>query len=324
MLKVRLNHSDTQVNLVDSFPVEPVEMLCGEQFVSVRDCIDRIWYCGIANFGTGSSESFYCFVDLRLREAIDGQSDSGDFLNRKITHFRVGGRHICVCIDNHTIYSIGANYYGQLCNDQNDTYASVGDTLQNIQEYKFVRALWNRTKQYRVMDIGCSGNMTCVVTTCGRIFKTSNVSSSFSSENGTLNEININGLPLAVSGTWTHILIHTNNEQVVKLSDSHQIEDVTPISFKYNCPPTELRFSKGTNSNGEYYLHTSDTLYNSTGNQVLKTSLPIYFCKVTSEITMILCGSGKSGKKVREFLKNLYHCKGLHDVTVIAQSTEWI
>ncbi|KAG2388104.1 hypothetical protein C9374_000954 [Naegleria lovaniensis] len=321
LLQVKLSHQDTV--MADSFPTELVEMLCGEQFVTVRDCRDRIYYCGIASFGTGGSESFYSFADLQLQETIENQPENIDLLNGKITHFRVGGRHICICIDNHAILSIGANYYGQLCNNQHDSYSSVGDALQNIQQYKFTRALWNRTKQYRVMDIGCSGNMTCIVTTCGKIFKTGNVPN-FLGENGTLYEIKLDGIPLAVSGTWTHILIHTDQNKVATISDTHQIDNITPISFTYNCLPAELRFSRGTNSNGDYYLLTSDTIYNRSGGQVLKTSLPIYFCKVTSEITMILCGSGRSGKKVREFWKNLHNCKGLHDISIHAQSTEWL
>ncbi|KAG2372988.1 hypothetical protein C9374_012931 [Naegleria lovaniensis] len=324
LLLVELNRQDgTHTVMADSFPTEPVEMFCGEQFVTVRDCRDRIYYCGIEGFGTCSSEWFYCFVDLQLQATIENQSENIDLLNGKITHFRVGGRHICICIDNHAILSIGANYYGQLCNDRNDSSPEVGDDTPNIQQYKFQRSLWNRTKQYRVMDIGCSGNMTCIVTTCGKIFKTGNVPH-LQGENGTLYEIKLDGIPLAVSGTWTHILIHTNQNNVATISETHEIDNITPISFTYNVRPAELRFSRGTNPNGDYYLLTFDTIYNRSGGQVLKTSLPIYFCKVTSEITMILCGSGRAGKTVREFWKNLHNCKRLHDISIHAQSTEWL
>lgn len=35
------------VELSDRFTVEPLEMHCGEQFVCVRDCMDRVWYSGM-------------------------------------------------------------------------------------------------------------------------------------------------------------------------------------------------------------------------------------------------------------------------------------
>lgn len=39
-----------------------------------------------------------------------------------------------------------------------------GDTIENLYSYKFQKALWNSSNQYRVKDVACSGNMSCILT----------------------------------------------------------------------------------------------------------------------------------------------------------------
>ncbi|EFC42933.1 predicted protein [Naegleria gruberi] len=148
------------------FPDEPVAMLCGEQFVAVLDSCNRLWYCGIEKFGTANSSCTYDFVEIGLKKYLETE-----FVDEPthITHFRVGGRHLCFCINNRTIISTGANYYGQLgiINTPDltppvppSTVLTVASTLSR---YTFVKT-WNADGKYRVRDVACSGNMTAILT----------------------------------------------------------------------------------------------------------------------------------------------------------------
>jgi len=129
-------------------------------------CSDvAVWFNvgqGIASFGTTGSDCVYQFIDLNLQDQLAKHSDLTKM--SKVTHFKTGGRHICLCIDGHAIFSIGANYYTQLGRVYEEQPLSGTDPIQCLKSYKFMRALWNKNGKYKVKEIGCSGNMTCILT----------------------------------------------------------------------------------------------------------------------------------------------------------------
>ena len=132
----------------DRFTVEPIEVECGEQFVCVRDCMDRIWYSGVNDFGQRKSidtEVSYQFHNLDWKKVM-----KNDHL--KITHFKVGGRHVIVCWDNHLVASIGANYSKQLGINSLECSSD------------FVKVPWNESGDYRVRFLECSSMTSCIIT----------------------------------------------------------------------------------------------------------------------------------------------------------------
>ncbi|EFC49236.1 predicted protein [Naegleria gruberi] len=296
---------------INNFPYEPVAMLCGEQFVAVLDSCNRLWYCGIeTHIGTASNNCTYDFVEIGLKKYLETEFNDE---TTHITHFRVGGRHLCLCINNRTIISTGANYFGQLgIINTPDLVPSVlpSTVVDALYSYTFVKS-WNEDGKYRVRDVACSGNMTAILTECGKLFKTCNASEP-------IQAVVLDGFSLTtIGGNWTHILAHTSKNQMMGITDNHVTEFFSESPIK-NCD--NLQISTGTNSNYTYFIYSNNELYEPRNpNPVLKSSLPIVVCKMTSKATMVLCMNCKNNKSIVAMKRNMLQCtvsQGLSDILI--------
>ena len=104
------------------------------------------------------------------------------------------------------------------------------------------------------------------------------------------------------------------------VTDNHVTEFFSESPLK-NCD--NLHISTGTNSNNTYFIYSNNELYEPHNPKaVLKSSLPIVVCKLTSEATMVLCMNFKSNKSILAMKRNLLQCtvsQGLSDVLINAQ-----
>jgi len=157
------------------------------------------------------------------------------------------------------------------------------------------------------------------------LFKTGQ-SSEYHGEDGSFKEILLPGVNsiYRISGLWTHILVYSDDNQIRSISDQHVIDNTIPLKFTYSCAPNELQLSRGTNSNNSFYMYYGNQLFKLYDMQkVLDTRLPILYCSVTSEVCLVFCGNGKSGKNIRQLRNNLHSCPGFHDIDIWSQNANW-
>ena len=101
------------------------------------------------------------------------------------------------------------------------------------------------------------------------------------------------------------------------ITDNHVTEFFSESPIK-NCD--NLQISTGTNSNYTYFIYSNNELYEPRNpNPVLKSSLPIVVCKMTSKATMVLCMNFKSNKSIVAMKRNMLQCtvsQGLSDILI--------
>ncbi|KAL9647530.1 hypothetical protein ABK040_006888 [Willaertia magna] len=155
-------------NTLYNLPCKITHLDCGEQFVIIKDELNRFWFAGKSGFGNGEN---YFFEFLQLNNGSELQLDLTKSNN--ITKVVAGGRHAAICIDDKFIYAIGNNYHNQLGfgNSATETFSSSVN-VGGIDGFSFVKFEWNLKEEYRVKDLTCSGNSTIILTKCGKVFKT--------------------------------------------------------------------------------------------------------------------------------------------------------
>ncbi|KAL9654806.1 hypothetical protein ABK040_008599 [Willaertia magna] len=274
----------------------------GEQFVIVKDELNRFWYSGKFNFGNGMDKAYYEFLQLGMGHLLN---------NDKITRVIAGGRHAAVCVDDRFIYSIGSNSSGQLGNVK--VFMGVSDWEKKFDDYYFVKTEWNLNGEYFVKELACSGYYTLIMTKCGKLFKTT--------ESGPIEQIltDIIEKPLTIGTDWTSGFILLQNGKCYKTNDGIQKENVKMLeNFNLN---SELKLSCGTGYMSSCYaLYSNDSAkfaVNVCETEIvsLKPNLPIVHIKTSGEINLVYCCK----KKVNVMQQKLHETKGLFDINFIIQ-----
>ncbi|KAL9650226.1 hypothetical protein ABK040_014882 [Willaertia magna] len=285
---------------------------CGEQYVIVKDELNRFWYAGKLGFGNGSK---FTFDFLQL----DGGELTVDLNNenfKKITKVVSGGRHVAVCLNDKFIYTIGNNYHNQLgfgnSSGRKVKYSGITD---DVKGFSFVKVNWNLNEEYCVKELVCSGNSTVILTKCGKLFKT------MQTENGHICSVKLlkttNRQPITLASQWSSIEYFTKDEKIYSIGD-YDVDlnlntDIKKESLFSSKHYNEMKLHKGTTSS--YFAcfierEAKITKKNTEEIVNLKTNLPIIHIKISGEILVVFCF-----RKVSTVMQlKLFKTNGLFDI----------
>ncbi|KAL9644620.1 hypothetical protein ABK040_015359 [Willaertia magna] len=295
-----------------------IPAVCGEQFILLKDEINRFWYCGKPRFGT-SEDTEVTKLKFKL---LDNYETVIQNVKDKITHVSAGGRHAVVCVNEQILYSIGNNYSCQLgfVNENNINT----DNIDNLDYHgKFIKINWNERNDLFIDKINCCGNNTIILTKCGKLFATV----SYETEPGksSFQLIPCNGMNLCNIGTsWDYAFFTTSENKIYgyranddKLSTLEQLFGINQLMLDKD---KETKISTGTNSNNIFCYYTENEViikeHNFTSlrnTYVLKTGLPIVEVLMSGEITAVLCRK----KKIDTMQVNLFKTNGLFDILLL-------
>ncbi|KAL9656055.1 hypothetical protein ABK040_007673 [Willaertia magna] len=252
----------------------------GEQYVILKDELNRFWYSGKFAFGCGEDEGYYEFLQLQLGELLDELK-----INKQITKMVAGGRHAAVCVDDKFIYCIGNNFCNQLGIPQ--IVANNEDDVQKkTEDFHFVKAQWNLNERYQVKELACSGFYTIILTKCGLLFTTK--------ENGQIQ------------------LITDTVEKPLTIG--------TDCELFNNLNLNELKLSSGTGFMNDIHALYNENIVKFNATDVfkkvtieLKPKLPVVHVKISGEINLVYCCKNKTSTMP----KKLFKTNGLYDIGIV-------
>ncbi|KAL9645406.1 hypothetical protein ABK040_002605 [Willaertia magna] len=289
-----------QFNKINTLRITHLD--CGEQYVIVKDELNRFWYSGKNGFGEDYSETcFYSFIQL----------NSGELqLNETITKVVAGGRHAAICVDDKFIYTIGNNYFNQLGTNR----SPVKNKTKNEYEmcnYAFVKADWNEDGNYIVQELACSGNATVVLTKCGKIFKSSQSSQQFTLINNCQDKI------IAIGTSWSEIVLATTESNKITLLGDYNEEFLeTNDSIKSKLfGGREMKLFSGTGDSESFgsFVGNQVKIFKGSESVKIETQVPIKEIKFSGEIALIFCLKEKTDVMQEKLFKTI----GLFDIDFI-------
>ncbi|KAL9641493.1 hypothetical protein ABK040_013417 [Willaertia magna] len=316
LLPFKLSKNDDN-SLQNRLNCKITHLQCGEQFVILKDELDRLWYTGITRFGYSSLDESLNFTLLDLGDELKELL----IQNNKITKVVAGGRHAVICVNDYLIFTIGNNYYNQLGYGRN--IKKIVDEV-DISSYSdfFVKVNWNLDKNYKVKELICSGNETGVLTSCGKFFRTAEP---FGDDNCSLKLIEIPKRIVTVGANWSNFFVMTEKKGYyyktykVYSSTFEKEEYQNPIfdHLKDKKNNTSMKLVSGTNSNdfcGLFNEREVRLMDKSIWKEiiVLKTELPIISVTSAYNVTVVFCKK----ELVCDMQRKLFKTKGLFDIVI--------
>ncbi|KAL9648416.1 hypothetical protein ABK040_014037 [Willaertia magna] len=263
---------------------------CGEQYVILKDELNRFWYYGRNSFGCGPNPVQFHFTQLNR-----GELKETDNIKKLVA----GGRHAAVNVNDKFIYCIGNNYYYQLGTHRNGS---------NV----FVKADWNLDEKYTIKMLECSGNSTIVLTTCGKLFKT------YQSKYLTL--VNSNERILTIGTDWSNMFFLTAKGSIWRVGD--RVDDLKEVDsikinlFTKNNNYKDIKLFTGTSSSCFGMFNEKEAFISRNGSKTerLITNLPIINIKISGEIVLVFCSKEE---KLSNIQSKLFNINGLFDIKLV-------
>ncbi|KAL9641491.1 hypothetical protein ABK040_013416 [Willaertia magna] len=297
---------------------------CGEEFVILKDELDRLWYAGKTHFGYDNDFDSNIVTSLNFTLL-----DLGDELKElllsekyKITKVVTGGRHAVVCVNDCLIFTIGNNYYNQLGHGRNIKKIVTKKNGEDADIASFcdffVKVNWNLDKTYRVKELICSGNETGVLTICGKFFRTAEP---FGDDDCSLKLIEIPNRIVAVGANWNNFVVATENDGNYKTykvnSDMEEYQNPIFDHLKDKKNNTSMKLVSGTNGNdfcGLFNEREVRLMDKTVWKEmiVLKTELPIISVTSAYNVTVVFCKK----ELVCDMQRKLFKTKGLFDIVI--------
>ncbi|KAL9655473.1 hypothetical protein ABK040_011868 [Willaertia magna] len=233
--------------------------------------------------------------------------DNGELIlnnNNVVSHFVVGGRHLVVCVDKTTLYTIGNNSSSQLGKGCDNSFN------------EFIKVNWNEDKQYFVKQIAVTASATIILTECGKLFSTfKSLSNSFCS----FKYIPASIIFKDISSSWNSFNAISENG-IIYAIDKGAIKELYLCGF--NVEEENYKLFPGTFSYSKYFgiytdykftaLEFKEGKYNAVS---INTNLPIISTRLTGELKLVFCV--KNSLSIDDFQMKLYKCKGFKDITFL-------
>ncbi|KAL9641516.1 hypothetical protein ABK040_013437 [Willaertia magna] len=320
LLPFKLSKNDDN-SLQNQLMCKITHLQCGEQFVILKDELDRLWYAGISRFGY---ESGYGSLGESLNfTLLDSDDELKELLiqNNKITKVVAGGRHAVICVNDCLIFTIGNNYYNQLGYGRNIKKLVNEVDITSYSDF-FVKVNWNLDKNYKVKELICAGNETGVLTSCGKFFKTA---LPFSDDICSLKLIEIPNRIVTIGANWSNFFVMTEKEgyyDKVYSSSGFEKDEYQNLIFdhlkdKKNNTLNGTKLVSGTNSNdfcGLFNEREVRLMDKTVWKEmiVLKTELPIVSVTSAYNVTVVFCKK----ELVCDMQRKLFTTKGLFDIDI--------